>query len=110
MVRARTAKKKTSAPENFGLLMAFVRTTWGAEHAPRNGSIVKQLWRKWGERDVEAMVRGAALLGWADLRAINAKEGLGRRMAIARYWQEENAPRKAKLPDAVKSILRAMSE
>ena len=36
------------------------------------------------------MVKGAAALGWQDLRTINSKDGLGRRMAIARYWQSEH--------------------
>jgi len=70
--------------------MQFVREQWGREALMLNGSIVKALWKKWPEREVEAMVKGAAALGWQDLRTINSKDGLGRRMAIARYWQSEH--------------------
>ncbi len=89
---------------SYGALMQFVREKWGRENLGRNGSILKALWKKWPEREVEAMVRGAALLGWKDLRTVNSAEGLGRRMAMAKYWETENR-KPAKLPERVKSIL-----
>lgn len=76
---------------------------------PRNGSIVKALFKRWPERDVEAMVRGAALLGWQDLRAIYAAEGVGRRWAMAAYWSRENK-RDVVVPDSVKAIFRSMGQ
>src|SRR5690242_18700154 len=63
-----TAREKGSRV-SFGQLMAFVRASFPSDVA-RNGSVVKQLWKKWSPQDVEAMVKGAALLGWRDLRAI----------------------------------------
>lgn len=88
--------------------MQFVRETWGPENAQRNGSILKALVKRWPERDVEAMIRGAALLGWQDLRAVNSAEGLGRRMAQAAYWQQANRAPSGKLPKQVGQILRGM--
>lgn len=85
--------------------MAFVRTTWGAENAPRNGSILKALWQRYGPSEVEVMVRGAAQLGWKDLRGLYSKEGIGRRWAQTAYW---NATKKAPTQlDAVGAILQA---
>lgn len=75
---------------SYGSLMQFVRERWGREALTMNGSIVKALWKKWGERDTEAMVKGAAALGWQDLRAVNSRDGLGRRMAMAKFWETEN--------------------
>ena len=89
--------------------MQFVRETWGRENLPRNGSIVKALWKRWPERDVEAMVRGAAALGWQDLRTVNSADGLGRRMAMARYWQEQQK-HPTKLPERVRAILRSLGD
>lgn len=74
--------------------MAFVRTTWGAENAPRNGSIVRALLRKYSELEVEAMVRGAALLGFGDLRIINGEAGEGRRNCMSAYYRQQAANRK----------------
>lgn len=93
---------------SFGLLMAFVRETWGQENAPRNGSILKQLARKFPEADVEAMVRGAKILGFSDLRIINGEAGEGRRNCMAAYYRQQASDRKPfrKMPDTVKAILR----
>lgn len=71
----------------------------------RNGSIVKALTKCFGEEEVDVMVRGAALLGWTDLRGLNSVEGLGRRWAIEAFWRGQNQ-RKAQLPESLGSILR----
>ncbi len=92
----------------YGALMQFVRERWGREALKLNGSIVKALWKKWGERETEAMVKGAAALGWQDLRAVNSRDGLGRRMAMARYWKDQQQ-HSAKLPERVKVILWKMA-
>ena len=69
--------------------MQFVRVRFGSD-VHRNGSIVKQLVKKHGARQVNAMVQGAALLGWQDLRSLNSVEGIGRQWAQAAYWQHQN--------------------
>lgn len=92
----------------FGQLMAFIRTHFPSDVA-KNGSIVKQLIRKWGIDEVEVMVKGAALLKWQDLRAINSADGVGRRWAQAAYWQSQNARGHApKMPERVREILKAL--
>lgn len=91
----------------FGQLMAFVRVSFPSDPA-RNGSIVKALLRKWGERDVEAMVKGAALLGWRDLRAINSADGVGRRWSQAAFWSHENtAARPRERLEGIGQVLKA---
>jgi hypothetical protein len=76
-----------------GALMGFARQHF--PHAPigETSSIVAQLLRKWPLREVEAMVKGAALLGWTHLRSVNSKAGLGRRWAMIRYWDEQKKPK-----------------
>ena len=74
---------------------------------PRNGSIVKQLWKRYGPSEVEVMVKGAALLGWKDLRGLWSKEGIGRRWAQTAYWnREKRAPAKQTL-ESVAATLKA---
>lgn len=91
----------------FGQLMAFVRVSFPSDVA-RNGSIVKALIRKYGADEVEVMVQGAAQLGWTDLRALNAAEGVGRRWATAAYWQRVNtAERPRERLEALGDVLRA---
>jgi hypothetical protein len=94
---------------SYGTLMGFVRERWGRDAMARNGSIVKALFKRWPEPEVEAMVRGAALLGWQDLRAIYAAEGVGRRWAMAAYWNQENR-KKTVVPESVKAIFRSMGQ
>lgn len=90
---------------SYGKLLAFVREAWGREAMPRNGSIVKQLSRKFPEVEVEAMVRGAKILGFSDLRIINGQAGEGRRNCMTAYYRSRSA-RSAKLPQSLGEILR----
>ena len=91
----------------YGELLGFVRERWGRPALPRNGSIVKQLWKRYGPSEVEVMVKGAALLGWKDLRGLWSKEGIGRRWAQTAYWnREKRAPAKQTL-ESVAATLKA---
>lgn len=91
----------------FGQLMAFVRTSFPSD-AARNGSICKALIRKYGADEVEVMVQGAAQLGWKDLRALNAAEGVGRRWATAAYWQRVNtAERPRERLEGIAQVMRS---
>lgn len=90
----------------FGQLMLYVRTHFPSDPA-RNGSVLKQLLQKWSERDVEAMVKGAALLGWTDLRAINSADGVGRRWAQAAYWQHANQERPRERLESLGDAMRS---
>jgi hypothetical protein len=73
--------------------MRLVRETWGRENLPRNGSITKRLVKKFGVQEAEYMIRGAALLGWKDLRGLYSKEGIGRRWALTAWWhRQKRAP------------------
>lgn len=90
---------------SFGQLMAFVRERFASDPR-RNGSILKQLWKRFGPDEVEIMVKGAALLGWKDLRGLYAKEGIGRRWAQTAYWhQQKRAP--AETLESVAQTLKA---
>lgn len=91
---------------SFGQLMAFVRANFASDPR-RNGSILKQLWKRWGPDEVEVMVRGAALLGWSDLRGLWSKEGIGRRWATTRYWQSQNRAPATVTLESVGSVLKA---
>lgn len=89
----------------FGQMMAVVRERWGRKDLPRNGSILKQLWKRYGPDEVEVMVRGAALLGWKDLRGLWSKEGIGRRWATTKYWESQNrAPAKVTLESVAQTL------
>ena len=69
--------------------MGYLRQHFGREDLVRNASILKALLKKWRPDEVEVMVTGAQLLGWKSLLALNAAEGVGRRMAQARYWDSQ---------------------
>lgn len=72
----------------------------------KNGSILKAMLRRWPESEVEAMVKGAHLLGWTSLLALNAAEGVGRRMAIAKYWDSQKR-RPAQTLESLGAIFKA---
>ena len=72
-------------------LMGLARQHFPTLSMAQNGSIVKQLTRKLGAEETGRLMAGARLLGWTDLRWLNSQDGKGRRMAIARFWQEQNA-------------------
>lgn len=90
-------------------MLGYVRERWGRANLPRNGSIVKQLWKRYGPNEVEVMVKGAALLGWQDLRGLWSKEGIGRRWATQKYWESQNRNRKlaGRELEAVAAVLKA---
>jgi len=68
-------------------------------------NILKRLVKQYGPEETERFLRGALLLGWRSLTSLGSADGLGRRMAVSRYWQTENT-RKAPLPESLGSILR----
>jgi hypothetical protein len=88
--------------------MAFVRERFPSD-PKRNGSILRQLWKRYGPSEVEVMVKGAAQLGWKDLRGLYSKEGIGRRWASSAYWNtQKRAP--GRLPESVRTVLKGMLE
>lgn len=52
-------------------------------------NILKRLMR-YGPEEVEHMIQGAKLMRWSSLRSLGSQDGLGRRMALAKYWESEN--------------------
>ena len=74
----------------------------------RDASVVKRLFGQYGPRETEAMIRGAHLLGWQDLRGLASAAGVGRRWASSAWWQHENSRRTQTSLD-VRSILRDMA-
>lgn len=90
----------------FGQLMGFVRENFPGD-VKRNGSILKALLKRWGAIEVEYMVRGAAKLGWKDLRALHSKEDVGRRVALQAFWADQ---KREKAPEALKAIFRRMTQ
>ena len=92
----------------LGQLMALARTAFPTG-VNRNCSIVKVLVKRWGLEETEAMVKGAQLLGWDSLIALNAREGVGRRLARSAYWARENS--RKHVPQSLGQILkRALEE
>lgn len=90
----------------FGQQMAFVRARFASDPR-RNGSILKQLWKRYGPDEVEVMVKGAALLGWKDLRGLWSKEGIGRRWGMQKYWESQRrAPARQQL-ESLGSVFKA---
>jgi hypothetical protein len=87
--------------------MGFVREAFPSDPR-RNGSVCKQLVKRWGLEETEVLVRGAHLLGWRDLISLNAHEGIGRRWAHAAWFAQQNK-QAGPLPDRVKQILREAS-
>ena len=79
----------------------------GQEQFRKQANILRRLVKMYGLHDVEVMVRGAALLGWKDLRGLYSKEGIGRRWAQTAYWnREKRAPAKQTL-ESVAATLKA---
>jgi hypothetical protein len=64
-----------------------VRLLGSQETFRKESNILKRLVKQYGHVEVERMLEGAYHLGWDSLRALGSAEGLGRRMALARYWQ-----------------------
>lgn len=81
----------------------------GSQEAFRKEArILQRLVKQFGPTTVEHMIAGAQLLHWTSLKSLGSADGLGRRWALARYWQEQNR-HPAKLPERVKSILWKMA-
>ena len=70
----------------------------------KESAILKRLVKQFGPDDVERMLVGAQLLHWNTLRSLGSKDGLGRRWALAKYWESENH-KPAKTPERLKAIL-----
>ena len=87
-----------------GHAVAFLGTQ---EQFKRESNVLKRLVVKFGPLEVERMIAGATLLGWRSLLSLGSADGLGRRMALAKYWQSKNA-HPAKIPERLKSILWKM--
>lgn len=92
---------------SYGKLLGFVRETWGRENLPRNGSIVKALLRRFPEPEVEAMVRGAKILQFSDLRIINGEAGEGRRNCMSAYYRSQTKPQARTELETVAHLLKA---
>lgn len=73
-----------------GLSVALVGSQ---EKFKTEARILARLVKQYGAPEVEKMLHGATLLGWNSLRSLGSAEGLGRRMAIKKYWDaEKRAP------------------
>lgn len=80
----------------------------GSQQAFRSEArILKRLVTKYGERDVEIMLRGAQELHWQSLKGLASSDGIGRRWASMKYWSVANA-KKQRLPENVRMVLRGM--
>jgi len=66
-------------------------------------AILARLYRRFGAPDVERMLQGAMLMRWSSLTSLGSADGLGRRMALAAYWQREN-----KAPDRLASVAQVL--
>ena len=56
----------------------------------KEARILQRLVKQYGAEEVEHMLAGAQLLKWTSLRSLGSADGLGRRWALATFWQSEN--------------------
>jgi len=86
-----------------------VKLCGGQEQFRKQANILRRLVKMYGPHDVEVMVKGAAQLGWKDLRGLYSKEGIGRRWAASAFWNsQKRAP--GRLPESVRTVLKGMLE
>ena len=69
----------------------------------KEANILKRLVKQFGSSEAERMLAGARLLGWTSLRSLGSKDGLGRRWALAKFWEQEN-----KAPDRLASVAQVL--
>jgi len=92
----------------WNALALYVREHFDGLPLARNLSIASQLTKKWGVEEVSRLVQGAFLLGWKDLRGLNANGGIGLRWAREAYWRHENERAKWAPPESLKETLKGM--
>lgn len=91
--------------ENWKRLCGKAVALCGSQDAFRKEArILQRLVKQFGPDEVEHMLAGARLLGWSSLRSLGSKDGLGRRWALAKFWETENH-KPAKTPERLKAIL-----
>jgi hypothetical protein len=56
----------------------------------KEANILKRLVGRFGPLEVERMIQGAKMLGFKSLVGLNSADGLGRRLALAKFWESEN--------------------
>ena len=56
----------------------------------KESNILKRLVKQFGPEETERFLRGALLLRWSSLTSLGSADGLGRRWALATFWQSEN--------------------
>ena len=61
----------------------------GQETFQKEAAILKRLVQKFGPLETERCLIGAQLMGWTSLRSLGSADGLGRRMASAKFWESE---------------------
>ena len=67
----------------------------GQEMFRREARILSRLVKKFGPLETERCLIGAQLMGWTSLRSLGSADGLGRRMASAKFWEsEKRAPQR----------------
>ena len=67
-----------------------VQLCGGQQNFRKEAAVLKRLVTRFGTEDVERMMAGAKLLGWRSLLGLNSADGLGRRMALSKFWESEN--------------------
>jgi len=66
-------------------------------------NILKRLVQQFGPSETERFLRGAQLMRWTSLTSLGSADGLGRRMALSRYWQDYN-----KQPSQIESLAKSL--
>ena len=77
-------------PETWRRLCGKAVALTGQTAFQHEARILQRLVRQFGPEETERMLEGARLLRWTTLRSLGSAEGLGRRWALERYWQETN--------------------
>ena len=75
------------------------------ERLKKECAILKRLVQQFGPGETERFLRGAQLMRWTSLTSLGSADGLGRRIALAKFWQNENT-HPLKGPQSFGAILR----
>lgn len=102
-------KRRTINPLDWRRLCGLAVQLVGGQDAFRpEARILQRLVRAYGADRTEYMILGAQRIGWRSLRSLGSRDGLGRRLAEAAYWQNQNS-RRTKQPQHIANIFAELT-
>ena len=97
-----------SAPAMWKTLCGLAVQLVGSQVVFRKESnILKRLVQRFGPEETERMIQGAMLLHWHSLTSLGSADGLGRRMALAKFWQTQNTKPARQSLESLSAVLKA---